>query len=205
MTILKLIKAAISLLISGPLKQDGWIRSHIEGQSVNLAGNPIPWITYPAIDFLTERLSGLKDVFEYGSGNGTYWWATRSERVRSIEHDIEWYNKIKNSLPQNVELYYESLNNSSSYEEKILTDERCYDAIIVDGRHRNACMIHSLRRIKPNGIIILDNSDRPAYKEGIEYLLTSGFRKIEFSGFCPIVNFKSQTTIFYRSNNILWI
>jgi hypothetical protein len=205
MTIFKLIKAARSLLISGPLSQDGWVRSYLEGQSVNLNGNPIPWITYPTIDFLTQRLPRMEDVFEYGSGNGTHWWAQKSDRVRSVEHDTEWYHKMVKSLPENVELYYESLTNGSSYEEKILIDDRYYDAIIVDGRHRNACMVHSIKRIKPNGIIILDNSDRPEYKEGIDHMISNGFRKIEFSGFCPIVNFKSQTVVFYKSHNILGI
>lgn len=43
------------------------------------------------------------------------------------------------------------------------------------------------------------------YEEGVCLLNNSGFRCIDFSGFCPIVNFKSQTSIFYKNNNILGI
>jgi hypothetical protein len=66
-------------------------------------------------------------------------------------------------------------------------------------------MIESMKRIKENGIIILDNSDRTDYQQGINLLIDKGFKKIDFSGFCPIVNFKSQTAIFYRNENILGI
>ena len=205
MAIIKLLKAAGSLVRRGPLVQDGWVRSYIEGQSVDLDGTPIPWLTYPAIDFLTERLPRLECVFEYGSGNGTLWWATKSERVRAVENDPEWYEKMKKVLPRNVELYFEDISSGTGYEEKVLVDEYYYDVIVIDGRRRNNCMAQSVKRIKPNGVIILDNSDRAEYAPGVRQIIDSGFRQIEFSGFCPIVNFKSQTAIFYRSQNILGI
>jgi predicted O-methyltransferase YrrM len=112
---------------------------------------------------------------------------------------------MRKFLPRNVELYFEDISTGTGYEEKVLVDECYYDVIVIDGRHRNNCMTQSLKRIKPNGIIILDNSDRTEYAQGIRHLTTSGFRMIEFSGFCPIVNFKSKTAIFYRSQNILGI
>ncbi len=205
MSIIALIKVARSLVMSGPLVQDGWVRSYLEGQSVDCDGNPIPWITYPAIDFLSTRLPRLETVFEYGSGNGTRWWAARSKQVKAVENDVEWYKKMKKIIPTNVDLYYEDLNKGSNYEEKILIDQCDYDVIIIDGRRRNNCMDQSLKKIKPGGVIILDNSDRPEYEEGIRHLIAGGFRKIDFSGFCPIVNSKSQTAIFYRNQNILEI
>lgn len=202
---IKLLRAAISLVKKGPLVQDGWVRSNIESQSVDRDGTPIPWITYPAIDFLSERLPRLENVFEYGSGNGTLWWATTAKRVRAVENDPEWYKKMKKLIPPNVELYLEDTTTGTGYEEKVLVDECRYDVIVVDGRRRNRCMTQSLSRIKLNGVIVLDNSERPEYVKGIKQLTDNGFRKIEFSGFCPIVNFKSQTSIFYRDKNILGI
>ena len=38
--------------------------------------NPLPWVTYGFIDFISERLNKSIDVFEYGSGNSTLWYAT---------------------------------------------------------------------------------------------------------------------------------
>jgi hypothetical protein len=207
MTIIRLIIAAKGLVMSGPgpLVRDGWVRSYLERQSVDRAGNPIPWITYSAIDFLSGRLPKLERVFEYGSGNGTRWWAGRSIQVNAVENDIGWYEKMKKLIPPNVDLFFEQLDNGTSYEERILVDQGEYDVIIIDGRRRNKCMCHSLKKIKPNGVIILDNSDRTEYEEGISHLMANGFRRIDFSGFCPIVNIKSQTAIFYRNQNILGI
>lgn len=193
----------MSLVRHGPLVEDGWVKSFLNGQSIDCNSNPIPWLTYPAIDFLSLRLPRLELVFEYGSGNGTLWWATKAERVRAVENDAVWYERMRKIIPMNVDLYLEDLDAQSRYEEKILVQDCQYDVIVIDGRRRNKCMIQSLKRIKPNGVIVLDNSDRLEYMSGINELAVAGFKQIEFSGFCPIVNFKSQTSIFYRDNNIL--
>ena len=66
-------------------------------------------------------------------------------------------------------------------------------------------MLQAPKIIKEYGAIFLDNSDRPKYQKGINYLVSIGLKKIEFSGYCPIVYFKSQTSIFYGPNNILGI
>ena len=52
----------------------------------------------------------IENVFEYGSGNGTIWWASRSEFVRAVEHDASWYKKVLKLLPKNVELFYQELD-----------------------------------------------------------------------------------------------
>lgn len=205
MNIVSRVKAAISLVRHGPLIEDGWLRSNIENQSVDQDGSPIPWITYPALDFIKSRIERLDSVFEYGSGNGTLWWAKKSNFVRSIENDPEWHTSIKKIIPDNVDLHFSTLDHGSDYEDTILIDDRRYDIIVIDGRRRNKCMGKAIHRINSNGIIILDNSDRSEYKYGIKTLLDSGFKKIEFKGFCPIVNFKSETAIFYKSENIFGI
>jgi len=47
-------------------------------------------MTYPAIRFLERRLSNSLEVFEFGSGNSTLWWAERVSRIDSCEHDAQW-------------------------------------------------------------------------------------------------------------------
>ena len=56
----------------------------------DLAGNPLPWMSLPAIDFLKERVPNDIFVFEYGCGYGSIWWAKRARKVVSIEHNKEW-------------------------------------------------------------------------------------------------------------------
>ena len=40
-----------------------------------------------------------------------------------------------------------------------------FDIVLVDGRSRPSCLHHSLEKIKRNGILVLDNSDRTYYLE----------------------------------------
>lgn len=51
---------------------------------------PIPWFTYPAIEFLRDILSSEMRVFEYGSGFSTRFFNAHASEVVSVEHDEEW-------------------------------------------------------------------------------------------------------------------
>jgi precorrin-6B methylase 2 len=190
---------------TGPLKEDGWFRSFREEASVDGDGNPIPWMTYPAIEFLKLRIRTEWSVFEFGCGRGTLWWASRVREVISLEHDHNWYQQIAPTLPKNVILNQVNLILGGAYSKKIREYQRKFDIVILDGRDRVNCAINSLEALKPSGVIIWDNSDRKEYDQGYRFLFENGFRKIEFIGFAPIVNFKSETGIFYRSGNCLGI
>lgn len=52
-------------------------------------GNPIPWYTYPAIEYLSQFDYGGKRVFEYGCGYSSLFWAERAAKVISIEDNPE--------------------------------------------------------------------------------------------------------------------
>lgn len=192
-----------SLREYGPIKEDGWFRSFNEQASIDAEGNPLPWITYPAIDFLKNRITKEMSVFEYGSGGSTLWWASRVKNVVAVEHDMQWYEKVLNALPANVEIQYVKLEYGSAYCKTVAGYQGKFDIVVVDGRDRVNCVKNCLAALKSGGVVILDNSERHEYKEGKEYLLQHGFKSIEFSGMCPIVNLKSETSIFYRDNNIL--
>lgn len=59
-----------------------------------------PWYTFPAISFIKDILSKDTKVFEYGSGFSTHFYNSFVGETVSIEHDSEWYNKIKEKLPK---------------------------------------------------------------------------------------------------------
>ncbi len=201
MPILKLMRIGFGLVRGGPLVQDGWIRSVLEQASVDREGRPIPWITYSALDFLSSHLDRVQNVFEWGCGNGTLWWAEKADLIRAVEHDPVWLDKIRGKAPGNVELIRQDLHDG--YEDALLDGDIDYDVIVIDGRRRLNCMELAPQRLSDRGVIILDNSDREQYQPGIAALRAKGFNQVDFSGFCPIVNFKSQTSIFYRQNNLV--
>ena len=63
----------------------------------------LPWMTYDAIDFLEEITSEEKNVFEWGSGGSTIFFAARCKQVISVEHDKEWSKILKEKL-NNLEI-----------------------------------------------------------------------------------------------------
>src|SRR5262245_36157876 len=63
------------------LTDTGWLRSAVEHRPVDRVGRPMPWITYPAIRLLDERVPSKSRVFEYGGGHSTLWWAERAYEV----------------------------------------------------------------------------------------------------------------------------
>jgi len=199
------ILSLYSLTKTGPLKEDGWFRSFREKSSVDADGNPIPWFTYPATEFLKRRIHPDMSIFEYGCGSSTLWWSKRVNEIVSVEHDEDWYIQLVEKMPENVKLHHIKLEYNGDYSKKVKEYKNRFDIAVLDGRDRINCAINSLTALKEDGILIWDNSDRKEYESGYNFLYKNGFRKIEFVGLVPITNFKSETGIFYRPKNCLGI
>ena len=178
----------------------GWLKSRIVGLPVDKNGYPLPWFTYSAIYFLEKKVNLNMKVFEYGSGNSTLWWSVRVTEVKACEHDIEWYNIMKNKIPPNVEYLFCELVDGG-YAEVIKKYQKKFDIVVIDGRDRVNCIKNSLGALTNSGIVILDNSERDAYQEGIRFLKHNGFKCIDFKGLGPINNYCWCTSIFYRNDN----
>lgn len=199
----RLFKKLLSMPYGGYLKEIGWIEAFNNKLPVDAENNPIPWVTYSFIDFISERLTKEMDIFEYGSGNSTFWYANRVNTVVSIEHDYDWYLRIKKSLPSNAVIYSKKLVYGGEYAVFPNTLNSYFDIIIVDGRDRVNALKNSLTALKPNGVIVLDDSERDRYNDGVTFLLNNGFKKIDFWGISPGLFYKRNTTVFYRINNCL--
>ena len=179
----------------------GWFQSLAKGLPVDREGQALPWFTYPAIAFLNGRIQSTMNVFEYGSGNSTLWWSQKVAKVVSYEHDLDWYNSLKERLPANVEYRHCNLESGGEYSQSILAYNQAFDIIVIDGRDRVNCAKNVLGALREKGVIIWDNSDREVYQEGYSYLIQKGFKRLDFEGLGPINSFKWCTSVFYRSNN----
>jgi hypothetical protein len=89
--------------------RSGHFRSSFKGYAVSAKGEPIPWYTYPCIEFLRQRSYEDKRVLEFGGGQSTLWWARLARHIVTFEGDIDWYNQIKVTMPANVDLHYVSM------------------------------------------------------------------------------------------------
>jgi hypothetical protein len=189
----------------GYLYDIGWVKSMTDQNVVGKDGRPLPWVTFPFIAFIDDRLKRDLEIFEYGSGNSTLYYAAKVASVDSVENDKYWYEKIKNTMPQNTKLFFCDLEYGGAYSKYAAETGKYYDMIIVDGRDRVNCCISSISSLKPGGVVVLDDSERKDYEAAPAFLLENGFKKIDFWGMAPMVSNHKCTTIFYRGNNCLGI
>lgn len=126
-----------------------------------------PWLSKQA----TARFEGLlqKDmtVIEFGAGGSTLWLAERVGHVTSYENDPDWGAAIRKHMPANVTLYAESLPRM----------DKQYDLMFIDGEPvelRGEWLKLAPSLLKPGGILVLDNCNRPEYeKELAEFAETA--------------------------------
>jgi len=183
----------------------GWMQSLRGFAPIDPHGNPIPWMNYPVISFLEERLNDSLSLFEYGSGYSTMFYAQRVSDVVSVEYDQAWFEKVQETLPPNVDLVYQAEDRDGDYCRVIGTTGKTFDVIVVDGRDRVNCVKQSIAALSPRGVLLLDDSQRDNYTEAITYAQAEGFRVLHFEGLKATGNEIDRTTIFYRDGNCLGI
>lgn len=164
-----------------------------EQAAIDRQGNPIPWFTYPAITYLKQLDFSNKLVFEYGSGNSTLFWGARAERVISIEHHDKWYQKMEKIVSKNTDL---KLIADDFYPHAISKYEEEFDVIVIDGagQYRYDCAVEAIKKLKPGGMIILDNSDW--FVNTSKLLREANLIQVDMSGFAPINSFVHTTSFF---------
>lgn len=187
------------------LKPSGWMESKLKRMPVDGKGQPIPWLTYPAIHFLQERLNKDHCIFEFGSGNSTLWLAERSKQIVSIEYDADYFDLLAPKLKEFVHIEYLQARPGMDYYQQLNKRSEKFDVVIIDGRERVLCALNCLGALSEQGVVVFDNSERERYREGIDFLKAQGFKHIDFRGLPPGSVRQSQTTVFYRSLNCLGI
>ena len=194
----------LRLRYRGMLYEEGWFEAACYYSSIDKNKNPIPWWTYSFNDFFIPKLNSNLEVFEYGSGNSTIFLSKKVKNIISIEHNKEWFEKMKSKICKNVNLKFIPLDKyEGEYSKAILKENKYFDVIIIDGRDRVNCVINAIKRLKQDGIIILDDSQRENYKKGINFLIDNGFKHLYFTGVSAGTYKKKSTSLFYKKDN--WI
>jgi len=165
----------------------------VNGMPVDGEGRHQPWLTYPVI----EHINGLdlrdKDVFEFGAGASTIFWAERAKSVTSVELDSDWWDILRKSVPKNVELVHEP--DGAKYARFPLTlAPRKFDVVVVDGAQRFESAKTALRVLAPGGMIVLDNAEW--YPNTADVLSNADLIEVRLSGFSPINAFTETSSIF---------
>jgi len=196
----------------------------------DVLNNQIPWINFPAIDFLERYHRPDMRVFEYGGGGSTLFWASRVKAVITVEHDEQWVIKLANKLQQlgitNAEVHHISAEPDSGFGRKRITSltdcisddplhhgkhfkryvnkilefpDAYFDIVVVDGRARPSCVGIARLKVKPGGLLLLDNTERDYYlAEAWPLLRRQGWTRLDFFGPVPYLYHFCKTTAFLR-------
>ena len=183
------------------LGKSGYWRSLLEERSVDRDGNPVPWMNYSMIGFLKERLSSDMNMFEYGSGYSSLFFARHCGSVVSLEHHKGFYELIKGQALGNNQIHFVG-DSVEDYCHFIRQDKTLYDVIVIDGIHRNECAKTCLDNLADNGVILFDDVNEYSWDDGIRHLKDLGFNQLTMSGLKPQSYAGASTSIFYRSNNV---
>jgi hypothetical protein len=201
-----------------------WLSSVRKG---HLLDRRIPWIPYDVIEFLKKHVHNGAYVFEYGTGGSTLFWLSLDASCIAIEHDPEWYNVMRARLNSSDKIDYrlilpekchdqsQHLNcadpdicvssvpqfkgfNFINYVSQIDSfPDEYFDFVLIDGRARPSCIKHSIKKVKINGMLIVDDSDRLYYfSKTIAYL--ENFERKRFYGVCPALDSLKYTDVYRR-------
>jgi len=172
----------------------GQLQSMKKRTSIDSKGEPIPWYTYPAIEYIKQLDFSNKSIFEYGSGNSSKFWAKRCKTLVSVEDDREWYSNVKDDISAIAE--YRFCESKEAYIQSIRASSSAFDVIIVDGSHRYECAFESINKLRDDGFIILDNSDWLG--ETSKLLRDADLIEVDMSGFGPINGYTWTTSFYFR-------
>lgn len=129
-----------------------------------------PWLTRDSINIIELLLKKHFIGLEYGCGSSTIWFSRRIKDLTSIEHDKFWYKsvskKIKSANLNTVNLLLKNRENFEYADYINKFPPSYFHFILIDGRDRVKCIKNAITTIKPNGFLILDDSERFRYNEG---------------------------------------
>ena len=66
-------------------------------------------------------------------------------------------------------------------------------------------MKQAVEKLTDRGVIVLDDSQREKYREGLEYVRKKAFSTLDFSGLVPLDFSTVTTTVIYKPGNCLGI
>ena len=121
-------------------------------------------------------------AFEWGYGGSTVWLSQRAARTVTVEHHPEWFAEAIKTLEgweisESVDLVLVPLANGyTEYIQKF--DDGAFDLVFIDGRQRADCLKAAKDKIRPGGVLVLDDSQRSQYQEAMKEL--AGWERMDF-------------------------
>lgn len=162
----------------------------------------LPWLPFRLIEELDGLLSEGARVFEYGGGGSTLWFLDRGTSVVTVEHHAGWARALSelvrgSSAAEHWTLLQPSTDNSfDEYVDAILDyPDDSFDLVVVDGRERGRCAHAAMPKVRPGGLMLVDDVDRERYRAP---LASIEWPRWDVVGFAPAKPSLAYTTVFRR-------
>jgi predicted O-methyltransferase YrrM len=163
----------------------GWLRYPAAWWRGRRGSSPErPWIVPAAIGYLRRRIHSDWSVLELGAGRSTPWLARRAGRVLSFEDNGFWADETRGRLRElgltNVELRHRPVEEFAA--EVGALPNADFDLVVVDFLEaptvtRIDVLQPAMKKVRCDGLLLLDDSDRSGYAEAFELLADWPFRK----------------------------
>lgn len=183
-------------------------------------GVSAPWWNRHALRYLDSQIKRGDRVFEWGSGGSTAWLLSKGAKVISIEDDVEWVEKVRANCPE-ADLRAIPGVGSGKIKETFLQGEPhemdrryfddyvaaidefpadSFDVVIIDGVCRVECLQRALGKVRPGGLIVVDDTDMKPYRYRYLKKYVPGWKKASFAGFKVSKDLR-ETSFFRRPEN----
>lgn len=188
-----------------------------------------PWLCFEAIERLGAWLRPGMQVFEWGSGGSTLFFAERAASVRSVEHDRAWYEVVRERLARrgaarcdlrlvepdpaagppadpadphgnaSGDARFRAASFARYVNAIAEVADGSLDLVLVDGRARPSCCRAAMPKVRPGGLLVLDNAEVPYYDAARRLLGAGGWALTDVWGPIPGARHFSETCLFRRS------
>ena len=178
---------------------------------------------------LQNKKQKTMTIAEFGGGGSTLFFLNQASCLVTVEHDPQWFALIKSAVwakgyekkwtailappdltPPTLRYDYTDPDNYSSSESENMHyksyacaldayPDSFFDLILVDGRARPACVKHAAPKIRPEGHLVVDNTERSYYLEEKtrKYLVEFSVVFDEF-GSVPGLDHFTRTSVFQK-------
>ena len=145
-----------------------------------------PHLNNKTIAAIEPILTSESRVLETGSGNSTIWFARRAKSVTSFENISSWYYVLMDVIEEekltNIRLLFDKDYSKTSFH----NFSGKFDVILLDGADNGSARVDCMKKapdlLAVGGYLIVDDTHRTQYSEGIKFLDSFGFDKTVLFG-----------------------
>ena len=140
------------------------------------------------------------NIFEFGTGFSTIFYAQNNCKVFGVECNVEWIEKVQElakmyNIEENIAIEFCPKSHEIARYIKNIDELIEFDAIVIDSYNRIECLEEAKKRGAK--VIILDNSERPNLEHACEIM--QGFEVLHFKGEGPNRSGVSESLVFHKN------